>query len=440
MNELESKWVKRTVKHREKFHKLFQLPPSKISKIGTFNACFDREFKIGEGRDGTCVYIGLSDDGNEVAIKRMLTHACEDLAENEKRILNMMKMEKSEHIVRYRYCETDERSTFTYLVLELCEETLAEYVASISQEQLHREAPRLIREILNGLLVLHGTGDVEKILHMDLKPRNILVDIEGRMRLADFGVSRRLSQNSSTVNTGGKDKGARYWRARESVPEDDDDAIVKFKRKSDIQVAGMVSYHILTKGGHPFGAVYSRVRNLIDGKPVDLNPEKLPDPVARDFLSWLLQHEIADRPFAEEALMHPFLQSREQQFAMLVHFGNETEIKDKDPSCVLFKELDEDALLSNINWKGKIDHDVLEHMERCCKYDNSVAALLRFMRNANEHRNDKKTPRQVKEKLANPADYFLTKFPVLAVVVHRVVRTKVAWSTRPDLKGFFKLK
>ena len=185
-------WIKKSKKHEQKFQKLQQLPADKITTIGIYKVCFEEEFIVGEGSEGTCVYIGLSDDGNEVAVKRMLTHICGDLAENERKILTMIKMEQSKHIVRYRYCKSG--NPFTFLVLELCEETLTDYVRAHNEEYLVSRAPIIIQEILTGLLDLHGNREQERILHRNLKPSNILVDVLGHMRLADFGISKKVEE------------------------------------------------------------------------------------------------------------------------------------------------------------------------------------------------------------------------------------------------------
>ena len=139
---------------------------------------------------------------------------------------------------------------------------------------------------------------------MDLKPENILVDIHGHMRLADFGISKILGNDQTTIETGSK--GTPGWMAAESLPKDGE-VEGRFKRKSDIQVVGMISFHILTKGGHPFGDTYRRTSNIIDGNPVNL--ERLTNATARDFVEWLIQHNPKDRPYAEDALKHRFLQS-----------------------------------------------------------------------------------------------------------------------------------
>lgn len=59
------------------------------------------------------------------------------------------------------------------------------------------EAVPLFREIARGLLNVHNKG----VLHCDLKPANILLDDNGKPRLADFGQARLHSEQSQTLGT-----------------------------------------------------------------------------------------------------------------------------------------------------------------------------------------------------------------------------------------------
>ena len=243
-----------------------------------------------------------------MAVKRILKQSGEGLAANEQIIFErlIINTKKSPFIVSYRDYLTDKY--FTYLILDLCEESLVEHVESQSNGHLRTHGRRMIREILNGLQFLHD----QHILHRDLKPDNILVDVEGHMKLADFGISRVLMEDESTLLTFAK--GTKEWMAAEVInslwakekpgkePEKG-----RYKRKSDVQSAGMIAFFILTKGEHPFGSntSHDRIKNIAEGKPVDLN--KLEDSDGREFVSCLIAHEIEDRPYAHEALSWSFM-------------------------------------------------------------------------------------------------------------------------------------
>lgn len=60
-----------------------------------------------------------------------------------------------------------------------------------------REVVRLLRDIARGLLHAHNKG----VLHCDLKPANVLLDHDGRARIADFGQSRLSHEQSPALGT-----------------------------------------------------------------------------------------------------------------------------------------------------------------------------------------------------------------------------------------------
>ena len=257
----------------------------------------EERFQLGVGSDGTGVFLGIMEDGSEVAVKRMLRDDCEDTAENERNILSLVESNKSPFVVNYRtFVKGD---TFVYLIVDLCEETLYEHVQSHTIEQLREHGPRMIKEILCGLKFLHDQG----ILHRDLKPSNVLVDVDGRMRLADFGISRVLNEDETTVDT--EAQGTRGWMPAEVIEAGNRGTIGRYKRKSDVQASGMIAFFIMTGGEHPFGVDYERMRNIEKGKPVNLHI--LEDLEVRDFISWLIRHKIDERPYVDEALQHPFM-------------------------------------------------------------------------------------------------------------------------------------
>ena len=259
--------------------------------------CQSSDFSLGKGSEGTHVYVGIMEDGSPVAVKTMLISSCKELAENENDILNLIETERSPFIVQYR--KFLKGPLFMYLILDLCEESLTEHVTSRPIKYLKEYGPEMIKQILSGLEFLHG----HNILHRDLKPRNVLVDITGRMRLADFGVSRVLKDDETTIYTHGK--GTEEWMAPEVIEARNVEKKGPFKRKSDVHAAGLISFFILTKGEHPFGSKYVRMTNILEGKPPNL--KILDNLEAEQFISWLINHNIHDRPYTDEALEHSFL-------------------------------------------------------------------------------------------------------------------------------------
>ncbi|XP_028395308.1 serine/threonine-protein kinase/endoribonuclease IRE1-like [Dendronephthya gigantea] len=290
--------LKRSTKHREKIQVLVTTNSNQLEKteipIEAFVA--EGQFRIGDG-GYSCVYVGIMKDGSEVAVKTMLVQKCYKVAENEKEIMRLMRTENSPFIVSYRHFHND--GTFMYLIVDLCEETLREFVDSETIEQLKDHGPRLIKEILSGLEFLHDKG----ILHRDLKPSNILVGMDGHMKLADFGLSRILKEGETTVETYAK--GSEGWIPPEVIEAGEKKEKGPFKKKSDVHVAGMIAFYVLTKGEHPFGCRLDRMKNILKGKSVNL--KKLGDRKARKFVSWLINHKIDKRPYADEALRDCFV-------------------------------------------------------------------------------------------------------------------------------------
>ncbi len=408
--------------------------PSKATKIEAWIVCFDDKFCIGKGSGDTKVYLGLSRDGSEVAVKSVDLQTSQKIGKNEKSILTCPKVKNEKHIVNYHYYHEDNPEK-SYLILDLHEQNLEDYVKSEerSVEVLGKEGPSIIRQILNGVKTLHD-GDPE-ILHRDLKPPNILVNMEGEMVLADFGISRTLPKDKTKHSSG--ISGTEGWMAVESLPTKDNsipykDISVCYEKKSDIQVVGMLCYYILTKGQHPYGNPLYRNVNILAG---DFDLKDISDPCAKDLINWMLQHDPAKRPNVHECLKHPYLQKPEENFSFVTLVGNETEIINNDATKNVVQELNK--LPGFTGWLAMIDDCVMKFMTFRRPYTSNVTDLFRFIRNMDTHWDHKPIPPDVQNAVVKPQEYFEKKFPTLAVEVYRIIREDPTWTRRNNIKKFF---
>jgi serine/threonine protein kinase len=208
--------------------------PEELKDVNGVRVCCSNEFLIAKGSDGTRVYVGLGKDGYEKAVKRLHRDVCTGLAEQEKRILNELNAAKSNYVVNYWFLDEQSDKDYLFLILDLCEETLANFVAGNRLEHLVTIAPNIIQQVLKGLADLHSHP--KAILHRDLKPSNILRNVHCNWLLSDFGISRILTTSDNTHAS--QQRGTDDWRAVESYPSNcmTDNSNVRYKKESDIQV------------------------------------------------------------------------------------------------------------------------------------------------------------------------------------------------------------
>jgi eukaryotic-like serine/threonine-protein kinase len=149
-----------------------------------------------------------------------------------------------------------------------------EYVDGPSMKDLVKggmgteDAINFTRQILNAARFAHRKG----IVHRDLKPQNVLIDNEGRARVADFGIAR-AGENSDITATGSVMGTAQYISPEQAQGKET-------TQRSDIYSIGVILYEALT-GRVPFEgdsavAVALKQVNEAPRRPSAINPNVPP--------------------------------------------------------------------------------------------------------------------------------------------------------------------
>ncbi|MFF5917059.1 Stk1 family PASTA domain-containing Ser/Thr kinase [Streptomyces flavochromogenes] len=120
-----------------------------------------------------------------------------------------------------------------------------EYVAGCTLRDVLRErgalAPRAALDILEPVLAALGAAHRAGFVHRDMKPENVLIGDDGRVKVADFGLVRAVG--SATATTGSV-LGTVSYLAPEQIEHGTADT------RADVYACGVVLYEMLT-GGKP---------------------------------------------------------------------------------------------------------------------------------------------------------------------------------------------
>jgi serine/threonine protein kinase len=178
----------------------------------------------------------------------------------------------------------------------------------------------IMKELLIALSYIHS----QKKLHRDVKGNfhsaaNILLSLEGNVKLADFGVSAQISES---VNKRNSFVGTLNWMAPEVITQSD------YDHKADIWSVGITGIELAQ--GYPPYFNMQPLKALIEiqsGAPPQLDSSF--SQTFREFTSLCLQKDPEKRPDAEMLLNHRFIKSAKKTYYL-------TDLL--DPSTIIRRE------------------------------------------------------------------------------------------------------
>ncbi len=253
---------------------------------------------LGEG-GMAAVYRGLTHGAAgftcKVAIKRVLPNLAEDAAfvamfVEEARVASEL---QHPNIVQVHDFDRDDEGRY-FIVMEWIDGIdLFSWIQSFAGAPTPwHEVAAIGVEILRGLGAAHervdGNGQPAPVIHRDVSPQNVLLSVQGIVKLADFGLARAADRNTMTAP--GTVKGKLGYMAPELIKR------APASQKSDLYAVGIVLWEALTGKRLYGGDAMEQVKKIMGNQvPAlrDVRPD-LPLPLT-EVVHTALSFDPADR-------------------------------------------------------------------------------------------------------------------------------------------------
>uniref|UniRef100_A0A3P9IR00 non-specific serine/threonine protein kinase n=1 Tax=Oryzias latipes TaxID=8090 RepID=A0A3P9IR00_ORYLA len=247
--------------------------------------------KIGEGSTGVVCIARERQSGRQVAVKMM------DLRKQQRRELLF-----NEVVIMRDYRHKNVVDMFRSALVEEELWVIMEYLQGgaltqiISETRMNEEQIATVCEgVLLALSYLHSEG----VIHRDIKSDSILLTLDGRVKLSDFGfcaqINKDIPKRKSLVGTP-------YWMAPEVISK------MMYGTEVDIWSLGIMVVEMVD-GEPPYfsDTPITAMKKLRDeAAPTVKNTNKV-SPVLKDFLDCMLTRDTLKRSSATDLLEHPFL-------------------------------------------------------------------------------------------------------------------------------------
>ncbi len=139
--------------------------------------------------------------------------------------------------------DTGEDDGVAYIVMELVEGATLRQAIDLHGPLPPARAADIAAQVADALAAAHGRG----LVHRDVKPSNVLVQLDGRVKVTDFGIAKAADQGAEDLTRAGNVMGTARYLAPEQLEGHTVD------ERADVYSLGLVLYEMLT-GNAPFGA------------------------------------------------------------------------------------------------------------------------------------------------------------------------------------------
>ena len=329
-------------------HPKLELDIKSVRQIGDYTLGPE----VGCGAFGKVVLGKHTLTGESVAIKildKMILSQTPEDYELVKQEISILKIVKHKYIVQlYEILQTPQH---IYIIMEYCEgKDLMDFILS-KQHLTELESLKYFQQLINALFYLHS----QNIAHRDVKIDNMLLDKNKDLKLVDFGLSTKytdetlLDQPCGTV----------VYAAPEVLEGNDYHGML-----ADVWSSGIVLYG-MTSGFLPFSDKDDEVnkKNVLEGKI------EIPDffsPMLKDLLKHMLDINPITRYTLQEIKQHPWFNLNKINLIPGIIIG--------------YNMIPVDENILNLCVAYNADKDKVENSVRNNKYDSGSALYYLLVR------------------------------------------------------------
>jgi len=261
-----------------------------MAAVGDASAMYAMHERVGVGSFGT-VYRATAMCGGQVAIKVIDVESEAELQEVRAEIATLATVECAQLV---RYLGSYVVQNQLWIVTEYLEGgSLCDIMTTLGCAFDEATIAGVAVSLVQALVYLHA----QRKLHRDVKAKNILVSLQGEVKLADFGVATQLTDTTTKRQSL---VGTPYWMAPEVITQ------ARYADKADVWSTGITLIELATRSPphaslHPMKVLFVVPK---DDAPRLTGPFS---PAFKAFVQRCLHKDSSMRPSAKELESDPFL-------------------------------------------------------------------------------------------------------------------------------------
>lgn len=134
-----------------------------------------------------------------------------------------------------RVLDSGAQDNIYYIIQEYIEGQTLKSIIQQNGPMEYQKAIRMMTDICSAMEYAHANG----LIHRDIKPQNILVDKNGKVKVTDFGIAKDVSSSTLTSMDSGIIGSVHYFSPEQAKGD-------KVDKRSDIYSLGIVFYEMVT--------------------------------------------------------------------------------------------------------------------------------------------------------------------------------------------------